>query len=186
MSVAIALVAILVLAACSSDHRGTPVEEDTTDSTDLQTNQQANADTGGAPTADFVTDETCHTKKLAGGNSDALFLFSVGAPDGTDVTAVFDSSEQGLVVGEGVVKAKQLLVRIPVVAVGETLTLQSISNTADNSETIAPDAVGKLPVPALTVPDQSGSSCELDDKETAVNGTINQPNKNNNTGANAN
>jgi len=178
--------AILLLVACSSG-KGSEAQSDTNQQPAQKNNpgQQQNTDqqtdqgtTGAVAKAKLVSAETCHTEKLAGGNSDALFDIEIDVPDGTKVKVIFESDQQGILVGDGVVKGKSLLVRIPVVDFGEKITVKTMqvgdAQTAEN-------VVG-FPDPAHTVPDESGSECNLVDAETEQNGTINQPNAGNKAG----
>jgi hypothetical protein len=158
----------------------TPSQTDTGSATD--TESATDSATGAAPTASgamaFTKGETCHSKNLAGGNSDALFEFEIDVPDGTKVGVTFESNTQDSpLVSDGIVKGKKLLVRVPVVAIGEELTLLGLEVPGQK---VTPADVTEKPTPLHEVPAKTDTgptnSCDLDAAETAANGTLNQPN----------
>jgi len=155
-----------------------------TDSASATDSASTGAERSGSPTMTFKKGETCHTKNLAGGNSDALFEFEIDVPDGTEVRMTFTSTRQSRTnTADGIVKGNKVIVRVPVVAFGEEVTVASVTV---GGEEIAPADIEGLPQPAHTVPEPPGSDCSLDAPETELNGTINQPNLQNTSNAAAN
>jgi hypothetical protein len=184
------MAAVLVLGACGGGG-STAAQSDIDQPAGNNPGQQQDSGSGsdsGTDSSDasasisFVRGETCHTKKLAGGNSDALFEFETAyIDDGARLAFKFTSSKQGDVIGEGIVKDGKVFVRVPVVAFGEELTLASVQDSASDEI-----EVQNSPDPLHTVPGTSGSECDLDDVEAGANGTINQPNPANGDGVGTN
>lgn len=145
--------------------------------TQSDTESQTQSDTASSGTettkVTLVSAATCHDKKLAGGNSDVLVELSVtGLAEGTTVNLNAITNKQSGIFGDGLVKSGKVLIRLPVVAIGEKLSLLGVS-TPDGY--VADDALSGFADPFHTVPDKPGD-CELDAPETAANGKINQPN----------